>query len=79
MVQVRLHFVLFSTQLMYLSLVGRNGRTSAQRLCLHRSEFPVAADNLSRLTFSLVRRFPNLVPSGVRVPQWALIDVTVRC
>ena len=24
-------------------------------------------------------RFPNPVPSGTRVPQWALIDVTVRC
>ena len=24
------------------------------------------------------RRFPNPVPSGIRVPQWALIDVTVR-
>jgi hypothetical protein len=23
--------------------------------------------------------FPNPVPSGIRVPQWALIDVTVRC
>jgi hypothetical protein len=24
-------------------------------------------------------RFPNPIPSGTRVPQWALIDVTVRC
>ena len=24
-------------------------------------------------------RFPNPVPSGTRVPQWALIDITVRC
>ncbi len=24
-------------------------------------------------------RFPNPVPSGTRVPRWALIDVTVRC
>ena len=23
--------------------------------------------------------FPNAVPEGTRVPQWALIDVTVRC
>jgi hypothetical protein len=23
-------------------------------------------------------RFPNPIPSGTRVPQWALIDVTVR-
>ena len=24
-------------------------------------------------------RFPNPVPAGTRVPQWALLDVTVRC
>jgi hypothetical protein len=24
-------------------------------------------------------RFPNPIPSGTRVPQWALIDITVRC
>jgi hypothetical protein len=24
-------------------------------------------------------RFPNPIPSGTRVPQWALLDVTVRC
>ena len=26
----------------------------------------------------LVRRFPNPVPEGIRVPYWALLDVTVR-
>lgn len=24
-------------------------------------------------------RFTNPLPLGIRVPQWALIDVTVRC
>lgn len=27
----------------------------------------------------MARRFPNAIPSGTRVPQWALLDVTVRC
>ena len=31
-----------------------------------------------RLTLELTRRFPNPIPSGIHVPQWALLDVTVR-
>ena len=27
----------------------------------------------------MARRFPNPIPSGTRVPRWALIDITVRC
>ena len=27
----------------------------------------------------MARRFPHPIPSGTRVPQWALIDITVRC
>jgi hypothetical protein len=27
----------------------------------------------------MARRFPNPIPLGTRVPQWALLDVTVRC
>ena len=30
-------------------------------------------------TVKMARRFPNAIPSGTRVPQWALLDVTVRC
>ena len=35
--------------------------------------------NLLCLTLTLARRFPNPIPSGTRVPGWALLDVTVRC
>jgi hypothetical protein len=38
---------LLNSRLMYPSLVGRNGMTSAQRLCLPRREFLVAAENLA--------------------------------
>jgi hypothetical protein len=34
------------------------------------------AENLLGLTLTLVGRFPNPVPSGIRVPHWALLDVT---
>jgi hypothetical protein len=46
--------LLDSRRLMYLSLAGRHGWPTVQRLCLP-------------------------VPLGIRVPQWALVDVTVRC
>jgi hypothetical protein len=38
---------LFNSRLMYPSLVGSTGMTSAQRLCLPRREFLVAAENLA--------------------------------
>lgn len=28
--------------------------------------------------WQMAYRFPYAVPSGTRVPQWALIDITVR-
>jgi hypothetical protein len=65
--------------LMYLSLAGRHGWPAAQRHCLPRRKFLVAAENILCLTLCLTRRFPNPVPSGTRVPHWALLDVTVRC
>jgi len=37
----------------------------------------MAVENLLRLTLKLVPRFPNVVPSGVYVPHWATLDVTV--
>ncbi len=37
----------------------------------------MAVENLLRLTLKLVPRFPNPVPSGVYVPYWAALDVTV--
>ena len=60
----------------YLSLAGRNIRTTARVLCLPPREF------LSWqiiLTLTLAHRFPNPIPAGTRVPRWALLDVTVRC
>ena len=64
---------------MHLSLAGQNGWPTAQRLCLPHRELPMGADNpLPRLTLELTRRFPNPIPSGIHVPQWALLDVTVR-
>lgn len=47
---VRIPFgVLFNALgLMYLTLDGRNMRTTAQRFCLRRREFPVAAENPMR-------------------------------
>ena len=63
------------------SLVGRNIRLIAQRLYLpHREShsrqkiYRIGTDE-GGITCS----FPNPIPSGTRVPQWALIDVTVRC
>jgi hypothetical protein len=34
-------------------------------------------ENLLHLTLNLVHRFPNPVPDGIRVPHWAILDVTV--
>ena len=76
---VRSHCVLFkSRRLIYLSLACLTGSPTptAQRLCLPRREFVVAAENM---TLESTRRFPNPVPSGIRVPQWAVINVTVSC
>ena len=63
------------------SLAGRNIRLIAQRLCLPHREFHsrqkiycIGTDEEQ-----MACRFPNPVPSGTRVPQWALIDITVRC
>jgi hypothetical protein len=64
---------------MYLSSAGRHGWPAAQRPRLPRREFIVAADNLLCLTLRLTRSFPNPVPSGIRVPHWSILDVTVRC
>jgi hypothetical protein len=33
----------------------------------------------STLTLTLVRRFPNPNPAETRLPQSALLDVTIRC
>ena len=65
--------------LMYLSIAGRSGWPTAQRLCLPGREFLEKAENLLQFILKFARRFPNPVPSGIRVPQWSLIDVTVRC
>jgi len=37
----------------------------------------MAVENLLHLTLKLVPRFPNSVPSGIYVPYWATLDVTV--
>ena len=51
--------------------------TIARGNCLRLREFLVLEENLMRFTLRLVCRFPNPVPPGTRVPQWALLDVTV--
>jgi hypothetical protein len=63
------------------SLVGRIIRLTAQRLCLpHREShsrqkiYCIVSDE-----GQMTCRFPNPIPSGTRVPQWALIDITVCC
>jgi hypothetical protein len=63
------------------SLVGRTIRLIAQRLCLPHREYHsrqkiyyVGTDEEQ-----MACRFPNPVPLGTRVPQWALLDITVRC
>jgi len=64
---------------MRLPLGGLSIRTIVQKFCLPRREFPVAATSHSMaLTRRSALSFPNPVPAGTRVPQWALIDVTVR-
>ena len=60
-------------------LGGPSIRSIVQKLCLPRREFPVVAPSHSMaLTRRSALSFPNPVPAGTRVPQWALIDVTVR-
>ena len=64
------------------ALAGQNMCTTARRFCLLQREFPLATENLFRLALTkgqMALRFPNPVPSGTRVPHWALLDVTVRC
>jgi hypothetical protein len=63
------------------SLAGRNIRLIAQRLCLPRREFHSRQKIycMALTEGQMACRFPNPVPSGTRVPQWALIDITVRC
>src|SRR6266404_5858175 len=56
---------------------GRNTRTIAQRKCLHPRELATTED-WPGSDEALSCRFPNAVPSGTRVPQWALLDSTVR-
>ena len=51
---------LLNSRLMYPSLFGSNGMTSAQRLSLPRREFLVAAENLSPEILAPV--VPGLVP-----------------
>jgi hypothetical protein len=64
---------------MYLTLAGRSMCPTARRYCLPAREFHVLDENLKRSTLTLVRRFPNPIPAGTSLQQWALIDVTVRC
>jgi hypothetical protein len=75
--------LLFAFYLMTLPLVGLNGHITAQRLCPLQREFKVVAMNPSHgvnaLTGFWTHRFPNPVPKGTSVPQWALEDVTVGC
>jgi hypothetical protein len=69
----------FSSQLpelMYLPLVGQNTRLTAQGLCLPLRE-NLRAENLLDLALTSARRFPYPIPSGIFVPHWALLDVTV--
>jgi hypothetical protein len=44
-------------------------------VCWKHSEF--WSGELLHLTLNLVPRFPNPVPEGIRVPRWAILDVTV--
>ena len=65
---------------MYPLLGGLSIRSTAQRLYPLRREFLVSARDFIVLTLrQLTHSFPNPVPAGTRVPQWALLDVTVRC
>ena len=61
--------------LMYLTLAGRNISTTARRFY-----FPQREYSSESIAFDMIigRRFPNPVPFGTRIPQWTLIDVTVR-
>ena len=63
------------------SLAGRIIRLIAQRLCLPHREYHSRQKiyHVGTDEGQMVCRFPNPVPSGTRVPQWALLDITVRC
>ena len=53
--------------------------STAQRhpLYLLRGESPLGVENILHLTLQLVSRFPFPVPAEIRVPHWAILDVTV--
>jgi hypothetical protein len=62
------------------TLVGRNIRLIAQRLFQPHREFhpPRKIYTIGTDKEKMACRFPNAIPSGTRVPQWALLDITVR-
>ena len=68
-------------ELTHLPLAGQNLRTTVQLFCLlHREFLPRLKIHCFEIdTVQMACRFPNAIPSGTRVPQWALLDVTVRC
>jgi hypothetical protein len=59
---------------------GPNIRATAQQPWLPRREssWAIRWGLGHELTDFFTRRFPNAVPSGTRVPHWALMDPTVR-
>ena len=74
-VRILLLFPSLHPVLMYLPLAGQNMCSTAQKFCLLPREFLSCRGSIT-LTPAR-RRFPNPIPSGTRVPQWALLDVTV--
>jgi hypothetical protein len=70
-------------ELTFLPLAGRCFRLTAQRLCLPQREFhsrqKLEIYGIGIDEGQMACRFPNPIPSGTRVPRWALLDVTVRC
>jgi len=77
MMYVRLRVSVCIGHTLIRNQAGRNTRTIAQRQCLHPRELTMVEDWLVS-DGALTCRFPNAVPSGTRVPQWALVDNTVR-
>jgi hypothetical protein len=65
---------------MYLPLALVNMYGIARQSYLLRREFLVVDRGLIALALAgqFASRFPNPIPSGTRLPQWALLDVTVR-
>jgi hypothetical protein len=62
--------------LIRISPVGPSTRPTAQRQCLPRRESKIRLDFWILTKRLFIRRFPNPVPWGTCVPQWALIDNT---